>query len=156
MSKLIKVAPFVCPYCNKESGIVACHDYVSEDKSIQIMDRAGYIVNDVRDVEFPDDHNVFLCENCAWVVSADFQFECDACGVVHNVGDNINNRVCLQRYFDLKEALCNLRPCPFCGSHNIVLVDNGFLRCDECNAESGWRNNVNELINAWNNRVADK
>ena len=25
--------------------------------------------------------------------------------------------------------------------------------CDECNAESGWRNNVNELINAWNNRV---
>ena len=153
MNKIIKVAPFVCPYCNKESGIVACHDYVSEDKSILVMDKTGCITNDIRDAEFPDDYNVFLCENCAWVVSADFQFECDACGVVHNVGDNINDRTCLQQYFDLKEALCNLRPCPFCGSHNIVLADNVALKCADCKAETGWHSNVNELINAWNNRV---
>ena len=150
MNKLIKIVPFVCPYCNKESGIFACHDYISEDKTIHVIDKAGYIVNDVRSAEFPDDYNVFLCENCAWVVSADFPFECDTCGAVHNVGDNINDRTCLLQYFDLKEALCNLRPCPFCGRHNIVLVDNGFLKCDECNAESGWHNNVHDLLNAWN------
>ena len=153
MSELIKVAPFMCPYCNKESGIVACHDYVSEDKAIPVMDKTGFIVNDVRDANFPDDYNVFLCENCAWVVSADFPFKCAACGAAHNVGDNINNRACLQQYFDLKEALCNLRSCPFCGSHNIVLVDNVALKCADCKAESGWHSNVNELINAWNNRV---
>lgn len=153
MSELIKVAPFVCPYCNKESGIVACHDYVSEDKAIPIMDKTGCIVNDVRDAEFPDAYKVFLCENCAWTVSADFPFECDTCGAVHNVGDNINDRTCLQQYFDLKEALCNLRPCPFCGSHNIVLADNVALKCADCKAETGWHSNVNDLINAWNNRV---
>lgn len=153
MSKLIKVAPFVCPYCNKESGIVACHDYISEDKSILIMDKTGFITNDVRDANFPDDYNVFLCENCAWVVSADFPFECDTCGAVHNVGDNINDRACLRQYFDLKEALCNLLPCPFCGGHNIVLADNVALKCADCKAETGWHKNVNDLINVWNNRV---
>ena len=49
MNKIIKVAPFVCPYCNKESGIVACHDYVSEDKAILVMDKTGCITNDIRD-----------------------------------------------------------------------------------------------------------
>lgn len=153
MSKLIKVSPFTCPYCNKESGIVACHDYVSEDKPIRVMDKTGCVINDVRDANFPDEYKVFLCENCAWVVSADFPFECDTCGAVHNVGDNINDRSCLQQYFDLKEALCNLRPCPFCGSHNIVLADNVALKCADCKAETGWHSNVNELINVWNNRV---
>lgn len=60
-----------------------------------------------------------------------------------------------------------LKPCPFCGSNNVELVDEFEKRtehryltyrrvgCNDCGALSGRRDNRTECIERWNRRVND-
>lgn len=50
-----------------------------------------------------------------------------------------------------------LKPCPFCGSKNIVLTSHGavivFVQCDDCCATFPHFDSEEEAINTWNRRV---
>jgi len=45
----------------------------------------------------------------------------------------------------------NLKPCPFCGSDDIALVDDA-VECLQCHASSGI---LSDPVTAWNKRVFD-
>ncbi len=50
-----------------------------------------------------------------------------------------------------------LRPCPFCGSHDARLIredgtGQGYVNCDECDTDSGWAD-IDTAIEAWNERA---
>ena len=53
-----------------------------------------------------------------------------------------------------------LKPCPFCGSKNIDLVDYSavivFVQCDDCCATFPQFDTKEEAIEAWNRRATDE
>ena len=56
--------------------------------------------------------------------------------------------------------MSNLKPCPFCGSNNIELIENMFIGftviCHECGLDAGFygHSRKSETIEAWNMRKA--
>lgn len=52
-----------------------------------------------------------------------------------------------------------IKPCPFCGSHNVGVSrtndDACWLSCDECGAESSSTSRRSNAIAIWNNRTKD-
>lgn len=52
-----------------------------------------------------------------------------------------------------------LKPCPFCGSDDVVLDEtytSGYVRCRVCGAEGGLRYSHDEAAAAWNSRTDAK
>ena len=49
-----------------------------------------------------------------------------------------------------------LKPCPFCGSNEIEMEDNAYMRCISCGASSGWKDDPVSAINAWNSRANEE
>lgn len=52
-----------------------------------------------------------------------------------------------------------LKPCPFCGSDDVVLDEtytSGYVRCRVCGAEGGLRDSHDEAAAAWNSRTDAK
>ncbi len=49
-----------------------------------------------------------------------------------------------------------LKPCPFCGSKEIVVIENGGtydVHCRNCGCGSPYRYKKEDVIKAWNRRV---
>ena len=48
-----------------------------------------------------------------------------------------------------------LKPCPFCGSNNIELIDHdNSIWCEDCPAGvNDYTVSINDLIEAWNTRI---
>ena len=67
-----------------------------------------------------------------------------------------------------------LKPCPFCGRVDNLIIDNAHYRLDDCviynyrvccsaagyntgcGASCGYRQTINEAIEAWNRRATDE
>ncbi len=60
-----------------------------------------------------------------------------------------------------------LKPCPFCGSTDILDFNNAEMAigpnsinygliCIECDARTGWYYTVDEAVKAWNRRADDE
>lgn len=52
-----------------------------------------------------------------------------------------------------------LKPCPFCGSSNVVLYEmnpNSYARCRGCGAEGSLRSSHDEAAAAWDSRTDAK
>lgn len=52
-------------------------------------------------------------------------------------------------------AKIEIKPCPFCGSTEIEIEDNAYMRCTSCGASSGWKDSPVEAIEAWNSRSTE-
>ena len=56
------------------------------------------------------------------------------------------------------ERVEELKPCPFCGSSNIVAdgqtsLKDSYVSCNECDADGPMRERKQEAIDAWNRRA---
>lgn len=50
----------------------------------------------------------------------------------------------------------NLKPCPFCGSEEVIMEDGYglfYVRCADCGASASYCETDEEAISAWNERV---
>lgn len=51
-----------------------------------------------------------------------------------------------------------LKPCPFCGSYDVVVDEtytSGYVRCRSCGVEGSMRDSCSEAVAAWNSRTVD-
>ena len=60
----------------------------------------------------------------------------------------------------MSETLPELRPCPFCGSKNVAVLDSPIIKyragSRDCAALGAWKKTDVDAIDAWNTRTADK
>jgi len=56
------------------------------------------------------------------------------------------------------EEQTELKPCPFCGSHDVFInfPDSEHIfwgQCEDCDCETGWKDTEELAIKAWNTRI---
>ena len=51
-------------------------------------------------------------------------------------------------------SVVHLLPCPFCGGHANLMIEIGehYIRCMMCYTTTGWKDNEESAIKAWNTR----
>jgi len=53
------------------------------------------------------------------------------------------------------DHLLELKPCPFCGSSRVAVVDS-FVQCGTCSAAGPYASSEEKAVQRWNNRVEPK
>ena len=79
-------------------------------------------------------HDIGLCEECEWKRPADLP---EAGASAERIS-----------------SVVRLLPCPFCGGHANLMIEMGeyYIKCMMCYTTTGWKDNEESAIKAWNTR----
>ena len=73
---------------------------------------------------------------------------CSKCGEFHATDKGCNVRS------GHIAPVVRLLPCPFCGGHANLIIEMGehYIKCMMCYTTTGWKDNEESAIKAWNTR----
>lgn len=97
-------------------------------------------------------YDTFRCAYCDTGIETKEPFQCQNCGKIHEKTDFLEDLGCLKSCLESNRMTYSLKPCPFCGSRDLEVVEHNRIKCKNCRSESGRYYWIETAIEAWNKR----